>query len=816
MNTKSSARKQRLIRLISTFCATILFFFAQTVQANPVGGNVVNGSADFATSGNTLTVTNTPGTIINWQGFSINSNEVTNFAQQSASSTVLNRVVGNDPSNILGTLQSNGRVFLVNPNGILFGAGAVVDVAGLVASTLNLSDADFKAGNYHFTEMPGAGNISNAGNITAQDNGQIYLIAPNVENTGIITAPNGEILLAAGYSVDLVSTSDPNLRVNITAPAGHATNIGQLIASSGSLGLFGTVVSNNGIVSADSATMQGGKIVFKASQRVEAGGTISAQGAGGGTINLLADMQSGTVNVTGTLDASAPVSGNGGFIDTSAAHVKVADTARITTAATNGNSGTWLIDPTDYVIAAADPGGGSYMSNTVLAASLGNGNVTIQTLSSGAGNGDIYVNDAVSWTSANNLTLNAIRNVNIDAAISNSGSGNLILRADLNGVSNGGTIIFGGSGSVAMNGGRADLYYDAYIPASDLYTSTDFSKNITGTYTAWMLVNDVNQLQAINTDLAGDYALGTNIDASVTQGWIDAQGVPAGFVPLGNGSTTFFTGKFDGLGHTISNLHINQSLGSNVGLFGYVSGGSISNVGLENAVVKGYSNVGALAGWNGGIISNSYVNGGSVIATLTDGLANAGGLVGYNSGSISNTYASGGTVNGIQNTGGLVGYNDVSGSISYSYASNAVRGVTYFGGVVGYNDSSGGAVVNASFWNTTTAGASVVNGIGYDTALSGGIDNGAIGLDSAGMMTMSNFTAAGWDISASGTGTTWHITQGITMPLLSFSSETVTGARNVINEIVDITSQRKKPKPEDLLAAEDTPGTTNQSLPMCN
>ncbi len=330
MNTRSSARKQRQIRLITTFCAAILFVFTQTVQANPVGGSVVNGSAGFATSGNTLTVTNTPGTIINWQGFSINSNEVTNFAQQSAASTVLNRVVGSDPSNILGTLQSNGRVFLVNPNGILFGAGAVVDVAGLVASTLNLSDADFLSGNNHYTQVPGAGNISNAGNITAQDNGQIYLIAPNVENTGIITAPNGEILLAAGYNVDLVSTSDPNLRVNITAPAGDATNIGQLIASSGSLGLFGTVVSNSGIVNADSATMQGGKIVFKASQRADAGGMISANGATGGSVEVSAEhsldpdapgvvIQTGVIQAQGSAGAGGSVSMNADSILSSAA-----------------------------------------------------------------------------------------------------------------------------------------------------------------------------------------------------------------------------------------------------------------------------------------------------------------------------------------------------------------------------------------------------------------------------------------------------------------------------------------------------------------
>ncbi len=258
---------------------------------------MVNGQASFASTANTLTVTNTPGTIINWQGFSIQQNEITRFAQQSASSTVLNRVVTNNPSQILGTLQSNGRVFLVNPNGIIFGAGSTVDVAGLVATTLNLSNADFLAGRHNYTQVPGAANISNAGNLNAQSGGEIYLIAPNVENTGIITAPNGDILLAAGHEVQLVNSLDPNLRVNITAPAGDATNVGQLVASAGKLGLFGTVVKNSGTVSADSATLQGGKIVFKASQRVEAGGTISVNGTSGGSVNI---------SVAHSLDPNAP------------------------------------------------------------------------------------------------------------------------------------------------------------------------------------------------------------------------------------------------------------------------------------------------------------------------------------------------------------------------------------------------------------------------------------------------------------------------------------------------------------------------------
>ena len=121
-------------------------FEPSVVHANPVGPTVTHGQASFAGQGATLTVTNSPGSIINWQGFSIGAGETTRFVQQSAASAVLNRVVGADPSSILGALQSNGRVFLVNPNGIIFGAGAQIDTAGLVASTLNIMDADFLMG----------------------------------------------------------------------------------------------------------------------------------------------------------------------------------------------------------------------------------------------------------------------------------------------------------------------------------------------------------------------------------------------------------------------------------------------------------------------------------------------------------------------------------------------------------------------------------------------------------------------------------------------------------------------------------------------
>src|SRR5262249_13798210 len=147
--------------------------------------------------GNVLTVTNTPGAVINWQGFSIGANELTKFIQQSAASSVLNRVVGVDPSLILGALQSNGRVFLINPNGVLFGAGAKVDVAGVVVASLNLVEVDFLKGRLRVAETPGAGGVVNQGAITPPNGGQVYLIAPNVQNSGIFARPKGEIVLAA-------------------------------------------------------------------------------------------------------------------------------------------------------------------------------------------------------------------------------------------------------------------------------------------------------------------------------------------------------------------------------------------------------------------------------------------------------------------------------------------------------------------------------------------------------------------------------------------------------------------------------------------
>src|SRR5215210_3831212 len=137
-------------------------FACSPALANPTGPQVINGSVQIQGLGTTsLKVTNSPNAIIHWQGFSIPKGSATEFAQQSASSAVLNRVVGADISQINGQLLSNGRVFLINPAGIVIGGGAIVDTAGFVAATLNMLDADFVAGKLKFQADGTAGSIVN-------------------------------------------------------------------------------------------------------------------------------------------------------------------------------------------------------------------------------------------------------------------------------------------------------------------------------------------------------------------------------------------------------------------------------------------------------------------------------------------------------------------------------------------------------------------------------------------------------------------------------------------------------------------------------
>lgn len=289
-----------------TLAVAVMACFSAAPHANPVGPTVVNGTASITQQGSTLTITNSNGAIINWQGFSIGANETTRFVQPSTTSSVLNRVVTSDPSVLLGTMQSNGRVFLINPAGIMVGAGAQINVAGFVASSLQLSDQDFLAGKLNFAATPNAGSVTNAGAITTPTGGSVYLVAPQVENSGTITTPGGETILAAGQTVQLIDTSTPGVKVEISGDQNQATNLGTIVAESGRIGIAGVLVKNSGTLNANSVVSEGGRIFLRATRDaiVDGNSLISATGVKGGQIDILGNrvavMDNAQLDVSGS------------------------------------------------------------------------------------------------------------------------------------------------------------------------------------------------------------------------------------------------------------------------------------------------------------------------------------------------------------------------------------------------------------------------------------------------------------------------------------------------------------------------------------
>ena len=289
----------------------------------PTGLQVMQGQASVATAGNKLTVTNSNGAILNWSSFSIGAQNTVNFVQPSSASQVLNRVTGNDPSQILGNLTSNGKVWLLNPNGVLFGQGATVNVASLVTSTLNLNDQDWLAGRYAFSANPlaPAAGITNQGTIRAASGGQVLLLASgDVRNEGVIEAQGGQIALAAGASVELIDTATPRLSVKVTAPQGQAVNLGTLSAAGGRIDVQAASVNQQGIVRADSLGVgPAGEIVMNANGgrlTLAAGSVTSANGQqAGGQVELLGSQinlaDGSTVSANGALGGGTVLVGGG-------------------------------------------------------------------------------------------------------------------------------------------------------------------------------------------------------------------------------------------------------------------------------------------------------------------------------------------------------------------------------------------------------------------------------------------------------------------------------------------------------------------------
>lgn len=718
-------RSMQRTGLLATSMLAGLMGFASAAQADPlpVGGKVMAGSAAIAsTAPGAMTITQSSArAVIDWTSFSVAQGKSVTFKQPDAKSATLNRVTGSTSSQIAGQIASNGAVYLVNPNGIALTSTASVNTAGgFIASTLDIADADFMAGNLKFVGSGASGSVVNGGSISAGQGAYVALLGGSVANDGVIVVPLGKVALASGESVALDLNGDQFMQVGV--PTSALSQSRALVENSGKIAVAGgmaflqaatakdlvrNVINMSGTINADSAT--------------SSGGTVILQGGDGGTVSF-----------TGTITARATgASGDGGFVETSGAHVAISGQT-VDTTSLSGKSGNWLIDPTDFTVAAS----GGDLTGAALGSQLALTSVTIAAGTGASGtNGDVIVNDAVSWSSGNTLTLTAYRNVAINANLTAGGSGaGLVLRADNTGTGTG-TVTFAAGKTATLGGSNsfARIYYNA----ATFGTATDFSGKVTaGKLTAYELVNTAAKLQAINNNLSENYALSKNIDASTI----------TNFVPLGTNGTggcaaagCEFQGSFDGQGFTIDKLKITRGTAYYVGLFGSVGNNSgltqtIANVNLTNVAIVGSSYTGALVGsnrsqWSGGVgadISNVSVTG--TVTATANGAYNIGGVVGYSSGADLAGITSAVVVKSTPGSsiGGLVGYMD-TGALTSSHATGSVTStkvsgyqVSQMGGLAGYlSDVSIAGSDATGAVSSSAASAYYVGGlVGYMTCSS--------------------------------------------------------------------------------------------------
>lgn len=427
-----------------------------SVQAMPSGGTIRSGNGSIVEQGQTMTVQqNSNRMAIDWTQFNIAKNETIRYTQPDKNAVALNRVTGGQQSLIEGNLNANGHVFLVNPNGVVFGKNASVDVGGLVASTARLADDTMN----HFGSSQDSLNLAvdnennaaviNEGIIRAQG-GLVALHASNVENSGTITDDGGTVALTAAKNLNLSSDADGKLNFTVdgTMARAQSLNSGTLKADGGyvvmtakSAGdVLSTVVNNSGTIEAKTLRKnEKGQVLLDGGDngQVEVSGTLDAsgteEGQDAGSIKAIGQK---TIVHDGTqLLARGNV--NGGTIETSGDVLNLGNSLNIDAKGITGKAGEWLLDPLDVIIADNDPTTTSNYENsekkTAADSDFTNGSASIGYNDPDATTANASsVNSAVTWISTDMVEkmLNAGTNVTIQAAATN-GSANIIVKNDI-------------------------------------------------------------------------------------------------------------------------------------------------------------------------------------------------------------------------------------------------------------------------------------------------------------------------------------------------------------------------------------------------
>ncbi len=687
--------------------------------------------------------------------------------QPSSSSAILNRVTGSATSTIAGSLNANGQVYLVNPNGIAITKTGTVNTGAFVASTLGIADSDFMAGKRGFAGNGASAGVSNDGAITIARGGYMALIGGTVDNEGTITVPMGKAALGSGEQATLDLAGDGFLQVAVPTKASgngalvknggkisanggavqlsaaaardmarHAINMSGTIEARGVSGRNGAIllsgsdgeVAVSGKLSASNRTGKGGAITVTGRRIALAAAKLDASGkTGGGTIRIGGGRQgSGTlqhadsvsIDAATTIQADATETGNGGnvvvwsdLLTTFAGTISARGGAIFGDGGQAEVSGKAVLDYTGFTnLTAANGAFGDLLLDPY--------NVTISTGTNTSGFTASGNDSVINVTTLQNALAGA--NVTISTGSGGSQAGDITVAAPLT-WSSGSTLTLDAYHSIAINAamtitgaGKLNLTTNDGGSGGTLtfaggvqYTGTpNTGQALTINGTAYTLLYSMSNLQGMSA--SGNFALARSLDASGVTNW----------------SPLTFNGNLTGLGNIISNLTVTAPQTTNIdslGLFAFLTG-NISDIGLINGSVNGNSDigtakfVGGLVGqMRGGSIRNSFYSG-----TVVGGNMSTGGLVGFIDGglpgtpvSIVNSYVTG-SVSGLYDAGGLIGVmqqivqtNNLF-ILDGCFSTAQVYGQDYVGGLVGF-------MANTRASNNYATGA--VRGGRYDGAL---------------------------------------------------------------------------------------------------
>lgn len=689
--TLSTPRLFKLLPL-SAFVALSL----QNAFAAPQGGQVSAGQATITQQGKVTDIhQSSQNAAINWQKFDVAPKETVNFHQPNKDAITLNRVTGKEESVIQGAINAKGNVFISNPNGVLIGNNAQINVGSLVATTQAIKDEDLMNGKLKFDGQAG-GKVENNANINVPKGGVIALIAPIVKNNGKLTAFEGNVLLASAEKFSITLPKDNfSYTLDRGTLQGLVDNKGAILADGGRV-----VLTAKGINAVK-------KSVIKHSGVIEAN-TVRQQN---GVIELLGDLDHSELQLSGTIKAEGKGKAPGGKVETSAAKLKISDKAKVSTKSEKGKTGKWTLDPKDFVVAKE----GGDITGKQVSQFLASNDMELKSREGKVqeGKGDVIINDEIAWDK-NTLTLNAENDIKINQPLNGLGEAKLALKY--------------GQGS--SDGGSADYYVNAQV---NLPAGKNFSiqKGENGERKAFTVYHQMPEV--VKTEYGYDFGLftekyiafGKDIDLSYTKDYVDFSG-------WGIEASDFHV---DGLGHILDKFTINEtsSVADNSGLF--MTGidadpnphSFIRNIGVTNInITSKASYVGGLIG-KGHNIFNSYVSG-NMTLTYED-IRAVGGLVGYGR-NITNSYAN---VNitvssprfygyGLR-MGGLVG-NGYNITNSYSTGNLAITPQDYgsdlsLGGLVGL----GGNITNSYSTVNVTASGNEINAGGLVGELTSNIIN---------------------------------------------------------------------------------------------